>query len=118
MLIVEQLNRVEKIGGNDYLYSYRMIKKEIVLPFYDCSTPIEGYGIEVERQKLINGVVVNIERDIVATISPYRHKVRNLIKTLYENCVSPIHLIDVLGEYIDEYVIDFNENDFLEICTN
>ncbi|SFB42288.1 DUF6514 family protein [Clostridium frigidicarnis] len=118
MLIVEQLNRVEEIGGNNYLYSYRMIKKEVVVPFYDCSTPIQGYGIEVERQELVNGVVVNIERDIVATISPYRHKVRELLKVLYANCVSPIHLIDVLGEYIDEYVIDFNGSDFIKVCTN
>jgi hypothetical protein len=30
------------------------------------------------------------------------------MRMLYENAVSPIHLIDVLGEYIDEYIIDYD----------
>ncbi|EKX80021.1 hypothetical protein JQ032_14220 [Clostridium botulinum] len=26
---------------------------------------------------------------------------------LYEQTVSPIHLIDIIGEYTDEYVVDY-----------
>ena len=28
---------------------------------------------------------------------------------LYENEVSPIHLVDIIGPYVDEYVNDFNK---------
>ncbi|MDF2675395.1 MAG: Uncharacterized protein K0R09_3667, partial [Clostridiales bacterium] len=31
-----------------------------------------------------------------------------LLKMLYENIVSPLHLLDILGEYVDEYIIDFD----------
>ena len=62
------------------------------------------YGIEVERQDIINGGLVNIERNSVNNISTDKEKVKRLSK----NNVSPIHLIDVIGEYVDEYVSDFN----------
>ncbi|WP_407644975.1 DUF6514 family protein [Clostridium polyendosporum] len=44
----------------------------------------------------------------MASISPQRHKVHNLLKMIYDNGVSPRHLIDILGEYVDTYVIDFD----------
>jgi hypothetical protein len=28
---------------------------------------------------------------------------------VHENTVSPIHMIEILGEYIDEYISDFDE---------
>ena len=36
---------------------------------------------------------------------------------LYENQVSPIHLIDIIGEYVDEYVNDFTNIDLNAIKT-
>ena len=118
MVIVEQLTRADQNEGKSMIYSYRMIKKIVTLPFYDLCSEVQCFGIEIERQDLINGVVISIERDSVEAISPYRHKVRELLKLLYDNKVSPIHLIDVLAEYIDEYVLDFNESEFLKVCTN
>ncbi|WP_027632022.1 DUF6514 family protein [Clostridium hydrogeniformans] len=118
MVIVEQLTRADENEGKNMIYSYRMIKKIVTLPFYDLGSEVQCFGIEVERQDLINGVVVSIERDWVEAISPYRHKVRDLLKLLYDNKVSPLHLVDILSEYIDEYVLDFNESEFLKVCTN
>ncbi len=117
MLILEQMSRAEKVEEKDAIYVYRLIKDTLLLPFNDEKIEVQSYGIEVERQDLINGVVVGIERDKVKTISPQRYKVRNLMKLLYDNMVSPIHLVDVLGEYVDEYVIDF-EDEYLSIATN
>lgn len=66
------------------------------------------YGIEVERQDIINGGLVNIERNSVNHISTDKEKVKRLFDLVSKNNVSPIHLIDVIGEYVDEYVSDFN----------
>ena len=43
----------------------------------------QAFGIEAERQDL-------------------------LLSLIHDNQVSPIHLVDILGEYVDEYVSDFN----------
>jgi len=31
------------------------------------------------------------------------------MKLLNDNIVSPVHLIDIIGEYIDEYISDFDK---------
>lgn len=69
----------------------------------------EAYGIEVERQDVKNGQTVNINKDNIKLISNNRDKVYDLLKLLYKNQVSPIHLIEILGEYVDEYIYDFND---------
>ena len=81
-------------------YFYRMI-----LGDFKC---IQAYGIEVERQDIIDGELVKIERDSVNYISTHKEKVKKLFDLVSKNNVSPIHLIDVIGEYVDEYVSDFN----------
>ncbi|MCY6371286.1 DUF6514 family protein [Clostridium ganghwense] len=108
MLIVENLCRSEKYEDVEYNYSYRVIKDQVI--FAECEkSEIQSYGIEVERQDIVEGKVIKIERDFVKCISPHRHKVHNLVKVLYDNTVSPLHLLDVLGEYIDQYITDFDE---------
>ncbi|MBU5592569.1 hypothetical protein KQI89_12460 [Clostridium sp. MSJ-4] len=117
MIIVESLSRSEIKEEGMYIYSYRMTKGNITLSTEDSSIEVQSYGIEVERQDLLNGVVVNIERDSLKSISPQRHKVHNLLRVLYEGKVSPIHFIDIIGEHVDSYIEDFEDN-FYSIATN
>jgi hypothetical protein len=69
---------------------------------------IQAYGIEIERLDYDKNLLINIERDNINLISPQRKKVENILNLLYENNVSPIHLVDIIGQYADEYVCDFN----------
>lgn len=108
MLIVENLCRTEANEDVKYEYSYRVIKDKVAF-LEGGSQEIQSYGIEIERQDFMDGKLVEIERDMVKCISPHRHKVHDLAKMLYDNIVSPLHLIDILGEYIDEYITDFDE---------
>ncbi|MEG1286808.1 MAG: DUF6514 family protein [Clostridium sp.] len=71
----------------------------------------EAYGIEVERQDIKNGQPINVKKDNIKLISNNRDKVYELLKLLYKNQVSPIHLIEILGEYVDEYIYDFKEKE-------
>jgi hypothetical protein len=109
MIIIENLSK--KLTENDvkHNYFYRMVKSQMSVSMYGELTHVQAYGIEVERQDIVDDVVVFIERDCVENISPQRHKVKNLLKMLYDNNVSPIHMIDILGDYIDEYIVDFDE---------
>lgn len=108
-MVVENLVRTEDVEKIKYNYFYRLLKGTISISCEKDTVEMQSYGIEVERQDMLDGKVINIERDSVKNISPDRHKVHNLLKLLYDNSVSPIHLIDILGDYIDEYIVDFDK---------
>lgn len=109
MVVIENLSKKVVNDDLNYNYFYRLVKSHISVSINGERTMVQAYGIEIERQDIVNDTVVFIERDRVENISPQRHKVKNLIKMLYDNTVSPIHMIDILGEYIDEYISDFDE---------
>jgi len=68
------------------------------------------YFKQLNTKNIINleNEMVKIERDSVNYISTHKEKVKKLFDLVSKNNVSPIHLIDVIGEYVDEYVSDFN----------
>lgn len=100
MYIVESLHSDMKTDDKESRYFFRMFKENFLNG--------QAFGIEVERQDLIGGNVIKIERDFISKISNNEEKVMELLKLLYNYQVSPIHLVDILGEYVDNYVSDFN----------
>lgn len=100
MYIVDSLYNITKSEDKEIRYAYRIISEE----FYEG----QAFGIEAERQDLIEGNVIRIERDEIRKISNVEEKVKKLLKLIHDNQVSPIHLVDILGEYVDECVSDFN----------
>lgn len=100
MTIVGNLYNVIANEEKEYRYSYRLLSEELFGG--------QAFGIEIERQDIVDGNVITIERDQIRKISNKEDKVKKLLKLAYENQVSPIHMIDVLGKYVDEYVVDFN----------
>ncbi|GIM29964.1 hypothetical protein CPJCM30710_26300 [Clostridium polyendosporum] len=107
MKIVEILTRNEIQNEVNYKYFYKLVRNELRLPIGEDKVNVQTYGIEVERHDIINGNLINTEIEAIASISPQTHKVHNLLKMVYDNGVSPRHLIDILGEYADTYIMDF-----------
>lgn len=89
----------KKVGDIDYRYIYKLIENT-----YEEK---KVYGIEVIRNDVKNDKIVNIEKNEVKFISPKIDKVRGLLNLLFKGEVSPIHLIDVIGEEVDKCVFDF-----------
>ncbi|SHH57798.1 DUF6514 family protein [Clostridium grantii] len=116
MIVVENIMKRENVGDTDCHYFYRVIKDKICLD-KECITSMQSYGIEIERQDYKEDILVNLERESISNISPHRHKVQKLVNTLYNGNVSPIHLIDIVSEKIDEYIEDF-ETVLNEISVN
>ena len=110
MEVIESLSKIEAIEGMKCKYFYRLIKSSFPTTLHDEKVNVVCFGIEVERHDIINNCIAKIERESIDKISPYRYKVHNLLKLINDNVVSPIHLIDVLGEYVDEYILDFNDS--------
>lgn len=67
----------------------------------------EVYGIKVEREDIEDGKVIGKIENKVSIISKKKEVVENLISLLYNNQVSPIHLIDIIGETVDKCVSEF-----------
>ena len=109
MKVIKSLNTSIKYGSRRSVYYYRVVR--------GITHGVQAYGIEVERVDYEGEDIVSIERDAVETISPHPHKVYELLNLLYSNIVSPIHLIDVIGEFVDDYIQDFDRG-FCEIATN
>ncbi|GIM28458.1 hypothetical protein CPJCM30710_11240 [Clostridium polyendosporum] len=109
MKIVELLLTRNEIQNEvNYKYFYKLVRNEQRFPIGEDKMKVQTYGIEVERHDISNGNLINTEIEAIASISPQRHRVHNLLKMIYDNGVSPRHLIDILGEYVDTYVIDFD----------
>ncbi|WP_373897530.1 DUF6514 family protein [Haloimpatiens sp. FM7315] len=108
MIVVENVEKQVKSSDVVRNYYYRLIKDEISVYFGQTETKIQAYGVEVERQDVVDERVVNIERECVTSISPYRHKVHNLMKILYDNIVSPVHVLEIIGSEVDFCVEDFD----------
>lgn len=100
MLVVKSLvNSEEKEDKTMIIYNYRLLKESYLNG--------QAYGIEIERQDFKDGNLINIERDQIKKISSIEEKVNNLLDLIHRNKVSPIHIVDILGEYVDNYVTDF-----------
>lgn len=82
----------EEINFN---YFYRLIESE-----YKGNTV---YGIEIERKDYIGIKNINIIRDRIDKISYKEEEAKGILVNLYKNNLSPIHLIEVAGEYADDF---------------
>ncbi|PJI07858.1 MULTISPECIES: DUF6514 family protein [Clostridium] len=110
MEVIETLNKEVTTKDKIYEYEYRLIKGKFSMVYGYEVNVMQSYGIEVERKDIIDNKVVNIERDNIKNISVDKNKVHNLMEILYNNIVSPIHFIEVIGEYVDQLVLDFDVN--------
>lgn len=101
MKIIENLIKVKNENGLKYEYSYKLVKNNLKNK--------DIFGIEVERLDFEEDKLVNLERDFIKYISIDELKVKELLLLLAENIVSPIHLVNILGEYVDIYTEEMNE---------
>lgn len=108
MIIVENMIKRECLDNMSYDYYYRVIKGKICVE-RNLNSSIQSYGIEIERQDFEDDTLVNVERNKIDNISPHKQKVESLMKILHSGSVSPIHLVDILSETVDNYICDFDE---------
>ena len=100
MNILEEYKSVNKQKNIEFRYYYRLINKKF--------NGVTAYGIEVERKDYIGSKNVNLQRDKIDVISPEKEDVEKMLVKIWSNQLSPIHLVDVLGAYVDDNVCKFN----------
>lgn len=110
---IVNLERILEEGSKKYKYNYILTKNDLSVSTGDSCAEVPAYGIMVEKENYINGELIGVDKDSIEHISPYRHKVQEMLKLLYENVVSPVHLVDVIGEKVDKCVSDFESTDVI-----
>lgn len=99
MKINKTLSTIVNINEKEVKYIYRMTEKNI--------RNRQAFGIEIERQDFNDGQVVNLERDYVSLVASEEKRANDILLLLFNNLVSPIHLVDIVGEYSDLCVAEF-----------
>ncbi len=100
MSVLEEYNIINRNAGIEYKYSYRLLQSQ-----YNGHT---AYGIEIERKDYMGLTKINEEKDSVKLMSTQRHTISNILAKLEKEIVSPIHLIDIVGEFVDKHVYEFD----------
>ncbi|MEG0307803.1 MAG: DUF6514 family protein [Clostridium sp.] len=109
-MIIETLKCNEVCDGNSIEYTYRLIERELSIDDQGDKKVIGAYGIEVESEVKLTDESVQAFKSEIKYITPFKHRGIEFLNILKNNSVSPIHLIDITEEYIEEYYSDFNEN--------
>lgn len=93
--------------GREYVYIYYMTEsvKDVIVENLEVS--LTSYGIGIIREEILNGKVVDTFEDRFDSISPVRSKVVTLLNQLVRHEVSPVHLIEVIGTEVDEWISDY-----------
>lgn len=100
MRILEEYNVVIENDGIELRYFYRLTQSQY------CSFP--AYGVEIERKDYKGVTKINEVIDGIEFVSAQRHKAKQIVMNLCKNEVSPIHLVDILGEFVDVHAYEFD----------
>lgn len=100
--------RIRIDDGKECIYKYFVIEtsKEIFINGKNVNIPC--YGICIESEVYEEGMLSSTFENTIEYATPFLSKILKLIDYLKQNEVSPVHLIDVAGEFIDEWVNDFD----------
>jgi hypothetical protein len=92
----------------EFLYRYFLIETTKDLHIDGQTLRVPCCGIEIIREEIVGRDTISSYSESLECISPVRSKVINLIEYLRDNEVSPVHLTDIVGEMVDEWVVDFD----------
>lgn len=114
-MVIETLKCNHCCEGTKLEYIYRLIQRELAIEHNGEACFLEAYGIEVESKIEHNENCVQGFREEIKYVTPYKYKGSKFLHMLAKNMVSPIHLVDIAEEIIDEYYKDFDKELTVEL---
>lgn len=92
------------------LFRYYLVETSKLINFKEYYVNVVGYGVNITSEEVgeENGEI--LYEETIEFVTPYKEKMVKLIDELARNQVSPIHLIDVIGELCDNWSSDFEED--------
>lgn len=114
-MIIETLKCNCDCEGDVVEYTYKLIQRDLQLENKDGDHCIEAYGVEVESRRKNNDKIVHASKEEVRYITPYKYKGSQFLHLLEKNMVSPIHLVEIVEEMIEEYYKDFDKELYTQL---
>lgn len=108
-VVIETLKCDYNNEGTNLEYTYRLVQRDLHMDNNGESCCIKAYGVEVESKVKCNEKNVQAFKEEIKYITPYKYKGSQFLHMLEKNMVSPIHLIDVTEEIVEEYYRDFDK---------
>lgn len=100
MRMLEEYSTIRENDGIELRYFYRLTQSQY------CGFP--AYGVEIERRDYRGLTKIKEEKDCIGLVSTQRNKVKQIVMNLCKHEVSPIHLVDILGEFVDGHAYEFD----------
>jgi hypothetical protein len=94
----------------EYMFRYFLIEGSKKIFINEAGVDVASFGIEITSEKFMDEQLVDTYSDSIETVSSVKDKVVNLIEYLKKYEVSPVHLVDIAGEYADEWTADFDRD--------
>jgi hypothetical protein len=94
-------------NGRGYMYKYYLTESSKNIIIGDMEISVPSYGLGIIGEQILEGKIVDTYEELFDAVSPKRNKVISLSDFLVDNEVSPLHLIDVIGESVDNWVTDY-----------
>lgn len=108
-MVIETLKCNCDYEGANLEYTYRLVQRELKLENDGEECCITAYGVEVESKLKDNNNIVQTSKEQINFVTPYKYKGSQFLHMLQKNMVSPVHLIDVTEEVIEDYYKDFDK---------
>lgn len=108
-MVIETIKCNVEYEQNNMEYTYNLTQSELEIHMREEKRTINAYGVEVESKVKDKNNDVYEYKEEVKYITPYRCKGSEFLSFLRNNRVSPIHLLEITEEYIEEYYRDFDE---------
>lgn len=93
-MVIEKKIEIKYTNGSEKNYIYKLTEQD--------ENSVKEYGIEIIRQDIENKEVINTLKENVKNISPNKKEISQLLELVSKNQVSPIHLKDIVYDYIDK----------------
>lgn len=81
-------------NGLERIYIYKVTEQ--------LEKSIHEYGIEVELKDIMKGEKIRNIKEEVKNISTKKEEVIDILQLLCRNEASPVHLLDILQDYIED----------------
>ena len=106
-LFTAKANTEDDRNNRTVNYRYILLECEKEIEYCGKKCLVSCFGVEIIREDVSHNSEYSTDSDRIENMTTYKYKIMQLIKKLYDNCVSPIHLIDIAGGYSDEWIDDF-----------
>lgn len=99
VMVIEKKVTTKYIDGIERIYIYKVTQQK--------QDSILEYGVKATREDVSKGESVTIVESEVKYISPKKDVVMGIVDILCRNEVSPIHLKEIICDYVDTDSINF-----------